>query len=115
MQQEESWAKALDEHNASVIDCLLAAEFQDADVNGALHSRAEALAHLSQRRPGSNHLEDIAVRIYGDTGFARGVNRVLDSSGKVVASVRFTDVFVYRDGRWQAVVGQETFINEKEK
>jgi hypothetical protein len=29
-----------------------------------------------------------------------------------VARVRFTDVFTYRDGRWQALVGHETLIGE---
>jgi len=27
---------------------------------------------------------------------------LVDASGKVIARVRFTDVFAYRDGRWQA-------------
>jgi Domain of unknown function (DUF4440) len=113
--QEETWAKALDEHDSATIDCLLAAEFQDADVNGATHERTEALAHVSQPRSGSNHLEQMKARVYGDTAFVRGLNRVMDPSGKAVASVRFTDIFIYRDGRWQAVAGQETFLTEKEK
>lgn len=115
LQQEEAWAKALDERDAATIDCLLAAEFQDADVHGALHDRAEALAHVSQRRPGSNHLGEMKARVYGDMAFVRGLNRLLDASGKLVASVRFTDIFVYRQGRWQAVAGQETFVHEEEK
>lgn len=115
LQQEEAWAKALDEHNSAVIDCLLAVEFQDADVSGAVHNRAEALAHVSQRRPGSNHLEDMHASIYGETAFVRGLNRVLDPSGTPMASVRFTDIFVYRDGRWQAIAGQETLVAEKGK
>jgi len=113
LQQEESWAKALDEHDAMTIGCLLADEFQDADVNGALHDRAEALAHVSQARRGVNHLSEMKARIYDDTAFVRGLNRVLDASGKVTTSVRFTDIFVYRDDRWQAVAGQETLLTKK--
>jgi hypothetical protein len=40
---------------------------------------------------------------------------VLDASGKEIARVRFTDVFVYRDGRWQAVAGHETLMPEEKK
>jgi hypothetical protein len=29
-----------------------------------------------------------------------------------VASVRFTDIFAYRDGRWVALAGQETLVPE---
>jgi hypothetical protein len=37
---------------------------------------------------------------------------LVDASGKVVARVRFTDVFTYRDGRWQALAGQESLVPE---
>jgi predicted N-acetyltransferase YhbS len=43
----------------------------------------------------------------------RGLNRVVNANGEVVATVRFTDVFVYRERRWQAVAGQETMVTEK--
>jgi predicted N-acetyltransferase YhbS len=50
---------------------------------------------------------------YGDAGYVRGLNRVVNANGEVVATVRFTDVFVYRERRWQAVAGQETMVTEK--
>ncbi len=34
----------------------------------------------------------------------------LDAGGKPTGAVRFTDVFVWRDGRWRAVSAQETVI-----
>jgi len=110
IQLEEKWAKALDQHDSEAISCLLAAEFQDADVNGAVHDRGEALGRVARPRQGSNRLEEMRAHIYGHAGFVRGINRVVDSSGKVLATVRFTDVFVYRDTRWQAVAGQETLV-----
>ena len=113
LQQEEKWAKALDHNDVQAVGCLLADEFQDADVNGALHNRAEALARAAQPRHGTNRLEDMHAHIYGHAGFVRGLNRVVDSSGKVVASVLFTDFFVYRNRRWQAVAGQETMVTDK--
>jgi ketosteroid isomerase-like protein len=107
---EETWAKALERHDADAVSCWLADEFEDADLDGAVHDRKEALARIPQRRPSSNHLEDMHVRIYGDSAFVRGVNQVTDASGESLARVRFTDIFVYRDGRWQAVAGQETLV-----
>lgn len=50
------------------------------------------------------------VRVYGDTGIANGSVVRKDSDGKKIARNVFTDVFVYRDGRWQAVNGQETDV-----
>ena len=51
--------------------------------------------------------------IYGEIGYVRGLNTVTDPNGKVIANVRFTDIFVYRDGRWQALCGQETLLNDR--
>jgi len=47
-----------------------------------------------------------------DFGYIRRRNTMLDPRGKVLARVRFTDIFVYRDGRWLAVAGQESPISD---
>lgn len=110
---EKTWAKALEQHDSDVVRCLMADKFQDADTNGELHDRAQALARIPQRPAYSNQLEDVHARVYGDFAFVRGLNKVLDTSGKLLVQVRFTDVFVYRDGRWQAVAGHETLVTKK--
>jgi hypothetical protein len=111
IQLEQNWAKALERHDSEMVACILADEFEDADVDGQIHNREQALAHISQRRPGSNELGEIKAHIYGAVGYVRGLNTVTDSSGNIVARVRFTDIFVYREGRWQAVSGHETLLN----
>jgi hypothetical protein len=50
------------------------------------------------------------AHVEGNSGFTRGLATLVDAAGKVVARVRFTDVFTYRDGRWQALAGQETLL-----
>jgi hypothetical protein len=35
-----------------------------------------------------------------------------DLSVKSMARVRFTDIFTYRDGRWQALASHETLLGE---
>ena len=112
---ERVWARALSVHDAGTISCFLADEFQDAGVEGELSDRAAALAKIPNRRPGENRLEDMHAHIFGDAAYVRGLNRVLDASGKEIARVRFTDVFVYRDGRWQAVAGHETLMPQEKK
>jgi hypothetical protein len=37
-----------------------------------------------------------------------GVNTLLQPDGKLIAAVDFTDMFKYRNGRWQAVGAQES-------
>lgn len=110
--QENTWADALSRKDADTVACLLADEFVDADVDGSLKTRAEALAHIPQRKPGVNHLSEMRAHVEGDFGFTRGLATLVDASGNVIARVRFTDVFAYRDGRWQALAGQETLLTQ---
>lgn len=107
---EQQWARALDQHDSAVIACILADEFQDTDADGQLHNRGEALARVPQPRRGNNQLSSLTLQRSGNTGYVRGLNTVVDPAGKPVAQVRFTDIFVYRDHRWQAIAGQETLV-----
>jgi len=112
---EQSWAAALSRKDADAVACLVADEFEDADVDGSLHSRSQTLEHIPQRRPGTNHLSELRARVEGNSGFTRGLATLVDASGKVVARVRFTDVFTYRDGRWQALAGHESLLGEAKR
>ena len=109
---ENSWADALSRKDADAVACLLSDEFEDADVDGSLKTRAETLAHIPQRKPGTNHLSEMRAHLEGNFGFTRGLAELVDASGKVIARVRFTDVFTYRDGRWQALAGHESLLSQ---
>jgi ketosteroid isomerase-like protein len=112
LQLDQNWADALSHKDADTVACMVADEFEDADVDGSLHTRSQMLAHIPERRPGSNHLTEMRAHVEGSFGFVRGLNQVLDPAGKLVARVRFTDIFTYRDGRWQALAGHETLVGE---
>ncbi len=107
---EQNWAEALSHKDAYTVACMVAGEFEDADVDGSLRTRSQMLEHIPNRKPGVNRLSELRAHVEGDFGFTRGLNTVIDASGKVVARVRFTDIFTYRDGRWQALAGQETLL-----
>jgi hypothetical protein len=115
LQLELSWAQALDQHDPDAVGCLLAEEFQEVDLNGMLRDRAENLASIPHRGPGRNQLSELHPRVYGEFGYVRGLNTVLDTDGRIRARVRFTDIFVYREGVWLAVAGQESLVNETSK
>ena len=109
---EQNWAAALSRKDADTVACMVAGEFEDADVHGSLHTRSQTLEHIPNRKPGVNHLSEMRAHVEGNSGFTRGLATLVDASGKVIARVRFTDVFTYRDGRWQALAGQETLLGE---
>jgi ketosteroid isomerase-like protein len=109
---EQNWAAALSRKDADAVGCMLAEEFEDADVDGSLHTRNWTLEHVPHRKPGVNQLSELRGHVDGNMGYTRGMATLVDASGKVVARVRFTDVFVYRDGRWQALAGHESLLGE---
>lgn len=110
VQLEQNWAEALSRHDADAVGCILAEEFQDVDPDGRLHDRAETLAAIPDRQPGINRLSELAPHVHGDFAYIRGLATLLDPAGNIKARVRFTDVYVYRDGRWRAVAGQESLV-----
>ncbi len=115
VEAEQTWAAALSRKDADSIACLLADEFEDADVDGSLHSRQETLDRVPSHKPGVNHLSEMRARVEGNSGFTRGLATLTDPSGKLVARVRFTDVFLYRDGRWQAIAGHESLLSDAKR
>jgi len=112
---EQTWARALETHDADAVGCILAEEFQDADPSGKLHDRAETLAQVAHRRPGKNILSELDPHLIGESGYIRGLATLVDAQGNTIARVRFTDIYVYRDHRWLAVAGQETLLPEAAK
>lgn len=115
IQQEQRWAKALEQHDSEALGCILGDEFQDFDPDGIVHDRADTLAGVPHRRPGSNHLSELQPHVYGEIGYIRGLATLVDAEGKVRARVRFTDIYLYREGRWQAVAAQESLVTEVKK
>lgn len=107
---EQNWAEALARHDADAVGCILGDDFQDVDPNGQVHDRAETLAGVPHRKPGTNQLSELTPHVYGDFGYIRGLATLINAQGKTVAQVRFTDIYVYRDGRWLAVAGQESLL-----
>ncbi|HTR64169.1 MAG TPA: nuclear transport factor 2 family protein [Terriglobales bacterium] len=107
---EHTWAESLANHDVEAVACLLTDTFEDAGVDGSLSNREQVLTHIPHRRPGKNQLSELAAHVFGDVGYVRGLNTVADAQGNEVAKVRFTDIFVYREGRWRAVAGQETLV-----
>lgn len=90
---------------------LLAPGFVHPIAAGVFVTRAEQLAWFRRRKkpPGRRHLDHLEVRLFGDVGIVNGVVVTARSDGGVHRTL-FTDVFVYRDGRWQAVNAQENAV-----
>ena len=117
-QVEQEWVKALNHADLKAIGGILASDFiRPAPQAGQFITKAELLsyyrAHLSPRDPHQRRIEDMKVSVYGTAAIARGTVITADAQGRLVRKLLFTDVFVKRDGRWQAVSAQENHVPQR--
>jgi hypothetical protein len=56
--------------------------------------------------------DQMQVRVYGDVGIANGIVLTTDEQGRELERIIFTDVFVRRNGRWEAVNAQENAVGK---
>ncbi len=112
IQIEQTWARALEQRDTASLSCILADEFEDAGPDGALTDRATTLANAGEHPAVHHALSDLHAHVQGDFGYIRGLATAINAQGQIVAIVRFTDVYVYREGRWQCVAGHESMLTE---
>jgi ketosteroid isomerase-like protein len=113
MQMERDWTEASLKKDAATLGKILSDDWVGQSTTG-ISTKAEALADL---KSGDNKLEsitlgDMKVRVFGDTAVVTGSDdekssyKGKDTSGHWV----WTDVFVKRQGHWQAVASQGTLM-----
>ena len=108
VQIEQRWVKAVEQHNPTELGCILANDFEEARFNGQLSDRSEMLASAAEQV--QYELSELHAHVYGDFGYIRGIGVARRNGGAEIAKTRFTDIFVYRDGRWQCVAGHESLF-----
>jgi ketosteroid isomerase-like protein len=115
VQIEHQWLQALEQHDVAALGCILADEFEEVDSAGALIDRPAMLASAENRGKVQPAVEfsDLHARVYGDFAYARGLAVIRSADGKPTVKSRFTDIFVYRDRRWQCVAGHESHFPEE--
>lgn len=84
-------------------------------MTGKLTTKAEDIADMKTRKEVYDSAEatDMEVRIEGNTGIVNGIYHLKgkDEKGQPLdRRIRFTDVYVKRDGRWLAVASQGTIM-----
>lgn len=91
---------------------ILAEDYVGVTGDGHRETKAQALANLRRDTTAtaggtvdSIQLDSVTVRVYGDAVVAQANGTFRAHSGRQSATVGFrnTDVFVWRDGRWQIV------------
>jgi len=111
MQMERDWTEAGLKKDVATLDKILADDWVGEGFTGAT-TKAQALADLKSgdSKQDSVTLGEMKVRVFGNTAVVTGTDdekssyKGKDTSGHWI----WTDVFVKRQGRWQAVASQST-------
>jgi ketosteroid isomerase-like protein len=111
---EKSWNAALVSNDLAAVSRIVADDWVGIDFKGAMTSKEETLAQLKSGESRNEYVElgDVNVRVYGDTAVVTGTDteKSVYQGQNTNGRYAFTDVFVKKDGRWQAVASQSTRI-----
>jgi len=113
-QIEQQLAKAVVEGDLATYGSILASDWTVIDPAGRLLDKSQIMQELASRgrQIEAAVIDDIRVRELGEVAVVTGRTTATGSyRGQRSAIVlRFTDVFVKRDGRWQVVASQGTAV-----
>jgi len=109
---EEARGQALIHGDTVALSRMTAMEFNELTRLGTIRTRADNMRSVSSGmlRLLTVRYDSLAVRIYGDVAILQGIadNTGTMGGAEFRGKIRYTRVFVRRDGRWQAVTMQHT-------
>ena len=114
---ERGWNEAFYARDVEFLDSILADDFIVTYDDGARGDKARelALAESFNQRVISATQEDFTVQVYDDAAVVWFTLRVVGirQGQEAEIALRYTDVWVVRDGRWQCVASQSTRLNSR--
>lgn len=117
MKLERDGVEAMRRNDISYFEKLEAPDYIFIDPGGMVHTREEdlAIARSGDLKIESMNIDEMKVRVYGDTAVVTGQSTVKGSfkTHDISGKYRWTDVFVKRNGKWQIVNAQLTPIQSQ--
>jgi ketosteroid isomerase-like protein len=105
------WLEAIKNRDKAALNRILADGFIFTDDEGTIFNKAQYIEAVMQViKIDSYTVDEMTVRVYGDTGIvsARLIGKVSVDGKDASGTFRFTDTFARRLGRWQSVASQDT-------
>lgn len=115
---EMEWSDADQRGDAAWFERNLAEDYYGvSSLTGKLNTKADDVADIKNRKDvfDSAVASDMQVRVDGNVGVVTGIYHLKgrDAKGQPIdRRIRYTDVYVKKDGRWQAVASQGTPIQQ---
>jgi ketosteroid isomerase-like protein len=112
---QQQLARAWVAGDRAAIERIIAPEWTVTGPDGGISTRADVLRDVFETRTHrirSLTVDDVRIRVFGDAAVVTGRTRGSGESGNTPydVEIRFTDMFVRRDGRWQAVASHASVV-----
>jgi ketosteroid isomerase-like protein len=116
MEIQQELASAWIARDRAIIERLIAPDWVVTHVEGQRITRAEVFRNMLESdatRMTSSDVDEVEVRVFGDAAVVTGRThaRGTQSGTPFDVRLRFTDVFIRRDGGWQAVASHATLLS----
>ena len=113
---EHLWNEAQVNRDARALDAMLGSEFVNTEYDSEVSDKAKFLADIKdpQFKPSTLTIQDLKVSMYADSAVVVGVYHTKGLyQGKPYEHFgRFTDTWVYTEGRWQCVASHTSLLKK---
>jgi ketosteroid isomerase-like protein len=107
---ENAWNQAELNNDASAVQLLVADDFIMTTADGALYNKSQFIESVKDKsyRPEALQSTDMVVHPHGTTAVVTGVyyEKGIDKGKPWERRGRFTDTWIFMNGRWQCVASQ---------
>ena len=115
---EEDWAALATKKDPALLERILADDYVGVNSDNAVRDKAKMIALESDEdnsaKFASTKLDYAHYRHFGDTVIAQGGESLKwREAGKPDLSLIWTDVWMWRDGKWQVVASQDSVLPGK--
>ena len=115
---EQQLAKAWLAGDRAAIERIIAPEWSLTGPDGQMSTRGDVLRDVFETRTHriiALTVDEVRVKVFGDAAVVTGRTHGRGESAKTPYDVviRFTDMFVRRDGRWQAVASHASLLTTR--
>ena len=110
---EEQLASTWMKHDCAGWGALLADDWSVTHIDAQVITKDQALDICRTGPALTSAVDQLAIRLYGDTAIVTGRTKAtVSGEAPQTVTLRFTDAFVRRDGRWVAVASHATRITD---
>lgn len=110
---EEQLASTWKNHDCAGWGALLADDWSVIHIDAQVITKDQALEMCRTGPAVTSSVDQLAIRSYGDTAVVTGRTKAtVGGATPATVILRFTDVFVRRDGRWIVIASHATRLAE---